>query len=240
VGSRFIRWSTGLAVLGVALVAAIVSYRHAYELVVRHGETGATARMVPLTVDGLVYASSMVLWHSARQGRSRPPLAGWALAAGVAATVGANLAHGLGHGPIGALVAVWPAVSLVLSYELFMLIIRSGVQPRTTKNTHQDNANNPAEVIAAISETHTDITPQPNGRQNRPQDRQDNETANEDSTYPDDELFAAAQKIAADYRNTHGQWIPRDELRARLHCSTQRANELLRMLKTASPNSSND
>jgi Protein of unknown function (DUF2637) len=49
---RVIRWSTALAVLGVAAVAAAASYEHAYDLVRAHGEAGWTARMVPLTVDG--------------------------------------------------------------------------------------------------------------------------------------------------------------------------------------------
>ena len=56
---RCIRWLTTPAVLGVAAVAAVASYEHAYELVRAHGESGWTARMIPLTVDGLIYASSM-------------------------------------------------------------------------------------------------------------------------------------------------------------------------------------
>ena len=66
---RVIRWSTASAVLGVAAVAAVASYEHAYDLVRMHGETGWTARMVPLTVDGLIYASSMVMLDSARRRR---------------------------------------------------------------------------------------------------------------------------------------------------------------------------
>src|SRR5215471_13765631 len=64
---RVIKWSTALAVLGVAAVAAVASYEHAYDLVRAHGESGWTARMVPLTVDGLIYASSMVMLDSARR-----------------------------------------------------------------------------------------------------------------------------------------------------------------------------
>ncbi len=41
-------------VLGVAMIAAVVSYEHAYSLVRAHGEVGWTARLVPLTVDGLI------------------------------------------------------------------------------------------------------------------------------------------------------------------------------------------
>lgn len=40
-----------------------------------------------------------------------------------------NVAHGLGHGLIGAAVAAWPAVALVGSYELLMVIVRSAQVP---------------------------------------------------------------------------------------------------------------
>jgi hypothetical protein len=70
-----IRWSTAGAVLGVAAVAAVASYEHAYDLVRMNGESGWTARMVPLMVDGLIYASSMVLLDSARRKTVVPVLA---------------------------------------------------------------------------------------------------------------------------------------------------------------------
>jgi hypothetical protein len=89
-----------------------------------HGETGWIGRLVPLTVDGLIYASSMVMLDSARREARVPALARWLLGLGIAATLAANVAHGLGHGPVGAAVAAWPAVALVGSYELFMTIIR--------------------------------------------------------------------------------------------------------------------
>jgi len=43
---RVIRWTTAVAVIGVAAVA---SYEHVYDLVQAHGEAGWTARLVPLT-----------------------------------------------------------------------------------------------------------------------------------------------------------------------------------------------
>jgi hypothetical protein len=70
-----IRWSTALAVIGVAAVAAVASYEHANDLVRAHAESGWTARMIPLTVDGLIYASSMVVLDSARRGTlAAPPI----------------------------------------------------------------------------------------------------------------------------------------------------------------------
>ena len=43
---RLIRITTALAVASVAAVAAVISYRHAYELVTTHGEPGLTARLL--------------------------------------------------------------------------------------------------------------------------------------------------------------------------------------------------
>ena len=57
---RLIRITTALAVVAVA-VAAIISYQHAYELVRSHGESGVTARLMPFTVDGLIWAASMLV-----------------------------------------------------------------------------------------------------------------------------------------------------------------------------------
>jgi hypothetical protein len=62
---------------------------------------------------------------SARRKVPVPALARWLLGLGIAATLAANVAHGLGHGPVGAAVAAWPAVALVGSYELLMMVVRS-------------------------------------------------------------------------------------------------------------------
>lgn len=122
---RLIKLTTALAVIAVASVAAVISYSHAYELVHAHGETGVTARLVPLTVDGLIWAASMVILDATRRRRPVPALAKWSLAAGIVATIGANVAHGAGHGITGALVSAWPALALVGSFELMMTLTRT-------------------------------------------------------------------------------------------------------------------
>ena len=73
---RAIRLSTAVAVLAVAGIAAYVSYWHAYAVVRAHGESGITARLEPATIDGLVYASSMVVLYAARTGCRSPPWPG--------------------------------------------------------------------------------------------------------------------------------------------------------------------
>ncbi|MGP4024374.1 DUF2637 domain-containing protein [Actinomadura sp. 3N407] len=125
-GDRVIRITTAASVLGVGAIAGLVSYRHALEVVRAHGETGLTALLVPLTVDGLVVVASMVLLDSARRREDAPPLARWALGMGIGATVAVNVLHGVEHGPVGATIAAWPAVTLVVVVELLMTMIRRG------------------------------------------------------------------------------------------------------------------
>jgi hypothetical protein len=122
---RAIRLSTAAAVLAVTGIAAYISYWHAYAVVRAHGESGITARLEPATIDGLVYASSMVVLYAARHRAPVPSLARWLLGLGIAATLTANMAQGWSHGPVGAVVAAWPAVSLVGSYELLVWLIRT-------------------------------------------------------------------------------------------------------------------
>lgn len=148
-----IRILTATVVILLAAVAAVVSYRHAYEVVIAHGETGFTAILVPLTIDGLIFASSMVLLDAARRGGARPVLAYLSLVLGILATLAANVMHGWAHGPIGAVVAAWPAVALVLSYELLMgLIRRSAAGADQTANLQFDPAQVHEPVVPALVE----------------------------------------------------------------------------------------
>ena len=171
---RAIRLSTAAAVLAVAGIAAYVSYWHAYAVVRAHGETGITARLEPATIDGLVYASSMVVLYAARHRMAVPSLARWLLALGIAATLTANMAQGWSHGPVGAVVAAWPTVSLVGSYELLVWLIRtSGAADRGPSVEHLGtgapgrDATHPAPASAADGERPRESerdTPDPAGR----------------------------------------------------------------------------
>src|SRR5580658_7279743 len=140
---RLIRISTALTVATVAAIAAVISCRHAYELVSEYGETGLTARLVPFTVDGLIVAASMLILDANRRGRPVPGLAQWCLGAGIVAAICANLAHGLNHGPIGALVSAWPALALAGSFELIMLLTRSH---------HKSSADVPHHELTAVEQ----------------------------------------------------------------------------------------
>jgi hypothetical protein len=99
---RVIRWSTAFAVVGVAAVAAVASYEHAYRSGAAHGKAGWMARLVPLKTPV-------------------PALALWLLGLAIPATLAANVAHGLTGGNL----AAWRAVALVGSYELLSMVIQS-------------------------------------------------------------------------------------------------------------------
>jgi hypothetical protein len=120
-----IRASTAAVVLAVAGIAAYISYWHAYAVVRQYGESGVTALLEPGTIDGLVYASSMVILHAARHRLPVPRLARWMLALGITASLAVNVAQGWSHGLVGAAAAAWPAVALVGSYELLAWMIRT-------------------------------------------------------------------------------------------------------------------
>ena len=71
-GDRVIRFTTAAVVCAVAAFAAAVSYSHIYGLGREHGQDGTAGRLLPLSVDGLILAASLVLLHEARNGRDAP------------------------------------------------------------------------------------------------------------------------------------------------------------------------
>jgi hypothetical protein len=131
---RVIRFATAAVVCAVAAFAAMVSYSHIYGLGREHGQDGTAARLLPLSVDGLILAASLVLLHEARNDRDAPALARLMLWLGIAATIGANIAYGAGYGLLGALISAWPAVAFIGVVEIAMQLVRRsrGLQAATT------------------------------------------------------------------------------------------------------------
>jgi hypothetical protein len=64
---RLIKWSNSGCCTRRRGMAAVASYKHAYDLVRAHGESGWAVCLIPLTVGGLIYASSMVMPDSTRR-----------------------------------------------------------------------------------------------------------------------------------------------------------------------------
>jgi hypothetical protein len=85
--------------------------------------------MLPLSVDGLILAASLVLLHEARNGRDAPGLARLMLWLGIAATIGANVAYGAGYGLLGALISAWPAVAFIGTVEIATQLVRRSRGP---------------------------------------------------------------------------------------------------------------
>jgi Protein of unknown function (DUF2637) len=133
-GERLIRQTTTASVLLLAAIAATVSYRHMHTLVLQHGEAAWTAALLPLSVDGMITASSMTLLADSRHG-SRGGTLPWALlVAGSAASLAANVAVAEPT-LIGRLIAAWPSFALIGSYEVLMRQIRHSAQRPTRPAT---------------------------------------------------------------------------------------------------------
>lgn len=123
-GDRRIRRSTVVVVLLIAAFAAYISYRHAYELASHNGEDTASAWAWPLTIDGLIFSASMVILRANRHAVKVPKMAWLAMALGILATLGANVAHGIPYGPVGMATSAWPAIALVVSFEMLMRLFK--------------------------------------------------------------------------------------------------------------------
>lgn len=130
-GDRY-RTLTAAAVLLVAGIAAVVSYVHIMTLALQYGQEPLAAYLLPLSIDGLVATSSLVMLRSARAGVSAPRLARTGLVLAVAATLAANVASGISHGWPGAILAGWPAVAFVVSAEIAITMSR-----RTARRGHK-------------------------------------------------------------------------------------------------------
>jgi hypothetical protein len=136
---------TTAAVLSVALVAAIASYEHMRALAELAGE-GWRSWLLPISVDGLAVAASMTMLVRRRAGLPAGALAWVALLLGLGASLAANVAAAEPTVQ-GRLVAAWPPLGLLLSYELLMQQIKArggaGVQPSAPVLSTPSNGRNP-------------------------------------------------------------------------------------------------
>jgi Protein of unknown function (DUF2637) len=114
----WVRRITTAAVLAVAVVAAVASYEHMRTLAAVAGE-GWRAWLLPISVDGLAVAASMTMLVRRRAGERAGALPWVALLLGLGASLAANVAAA-DPTVVGRLVAAWPPVGLLLSYELLM------------------------------------------------------------------------------------------------------------------------
>src|SRR5690606_6663652 len=115
--------ATIAAVLMLAGIAAVVSYSHMFELAQRHGEPVWRAALFPLSVDGMIVASSMTLLADARQGRRGGLLPWTLLVLGSLASLAANVAVA-DPTAWSRIIHAWPSFALMGAYELLMRELR--------------------------------------------------------------------------------------------------------------------
>ncbi|GAA3645769.1 hypothetical protein GCM10022224_005570 [Nonomuraea antimicrobica] len=120
---RWIRWTTTGAVVVLAAIAAVVSFRHMRELALAHGEDELAAALIPPAVDGTMVAASMVLLRASRQGMRGGLLPWTLLIVSSLAGIGANVAVAEPT-LIARLTAGWPSLALIGAYEMMMCQIR--------------------------------------------------------------------------------------------------------------------
>ena len=131
----------------VAAIAAWSSYSHMVHVALTFGEHPEVAYALPCSVDGMLIVASVVMVDDKRRNVRVRPVARLAFAAGVLASVAANIAAA--HPSIGArIVAAWPAVALLLVVEM---LARPPV-PAAAEAPAEAAAQrpSPAEAVAAV------------------------------------------------------------------------------------------
>jgi hypothetical protein len=98
--------------------------------------------LLPVSVYGLAVVASMTMLVRRRAGEATGALAWVALLLGLGASLTANVAAAEPTLP-GRLVAAWPPVGLLLSYELLLQQIRAGGGPGV--HTVRPGASNPSD-----------------------------------------------------------------------------------------------
>ena len=120
---RLVERTTTASVALLAGIAALVSYGHMHALAMQHGEGRLASALIPLSVDGMIVASSMSLLLDSRLGRRGGVLPWTLLITGAAASLAANIAVAE-PALLGRVIAAWPSFALTASYELLMRQVR--------------------------------------------------------------------------------------------------------------------
>ncbi len=114
--------------MGLAGIAAAISYQHLLTLAQQHGQSGWRASAFPLSVDGLELVSSLVLLADRRAARRSGWLPWAALGAGAVASLFANIAVAE-HNWIARTIAGWPALALIIAIKLLSGLLEHAATP---------------------------------------------------------------------------------------------------------------
>lgn len=130
------------AVAQVAVVAFSGSWQHQYELSIHLGQAHWVAGMQPLSVEGLIVSTTLVIWYAARHGYRKRDIWGayLVLAVGIGQTVLMNLGADYRWPWLGPEISIWPAVAFVAAYEMAVWLVR-----RRQDGAVQPHVDNPAD-----------------------------------------------------------------------------------------------
>ncbi len=144
-GGAGIRLARNVSAATVALISAWSSYSHTVHVALACGERPEVAYALPFSVDGMLIVATIVMVDDRRRHANVRPIARLAFAAGVAASVAANVAAA--HPSLGArAVNAWPALALLLVVEM---LARPGAPeaqaelPPVPEATHRPTAGTP-------------------------------------------------------------------------------------------------
>jgi Protein of unknown function (DUF2637) len=129
---RLDRWIPRLMVaviLGIAIFAFTQSYTHIFDLGQSHHQTGASLRMLPLSVDLLMVGAGLVMLHLKRKNMAHP-LPRVTLWGSATVTLAANVASGIIWGWESAVISAWAPIALFVAVELGMLLVRTAKVPK--------------------------------------------------------------------------------------------------------------
>jgi hypothetical protein len=145
-----IKVATAVLATAVAVFAFIVSFSHIYSLAFTHGEGRLSSFLIPLTVDILIVAASLLMLFYARNRQKVHPLSRVMLILGVGATIAANVGFGLDFGVVGAIVSAWPAIAFIGTVEMLVILIRdvSKQRDREKRRAASSLAPHPAQIVS--------------------------------------------------------------------------------------------
>lgn len=122
--NRWMMYLMSFTIVMEIVLNFIGSYGHIYVEGIEHGEYGVDARILPITVDGVLLALAIANVVCARlRGKSHWGLR-LTLAFGVGCTVAANAAYGASWGLTGGFLSVWAPVALFITVESGLLMFK--------------------------------------------------------------------------------------------------------------------
>jgi hypothetical protein len=180
-----------------------------HTLTLAHGESAWTAALIPLSVDGMIIASSMTLLADSRVGGAGGGLPWALLGAGSTASLAANMAVAEPTA-YGRVIAAWPSFALIGAYELLMRQIRHAAPEAVQRSAMQGR-------------TQLRAAPQANGRRT--------------VLRVDADLLERARRIDAEHRAAHDRPASAETLRTRLRIGAKSARALKDRLRVPSAGS---